>query len=295
MKKALLIALLSGILVLLLVAMVGVVAVGGINMTGWRLSFAWSVPGNAQATRVIEQDLPTAAGQRVRIISPIGPVTVRGGADGQLKAEITAFGRTRDEAAQRAEEIVVAVRQRTDGWDIEVSFPRRIGWQGNSDRVALDISLPDDVRLDIDSKMGAVHVFDVTGDLDVNAAMGEVVVRDFAGDLSVRASMGRINVTQAVVTSRLDLDASMGEITFDGQPGQSNRVSASMGAIHLRFPPETVLQLDARVSMGSMSNDFPFQGQADGKSFSGQMGTGTPAGRLDVRASMGSIDIKGGR
>ncbi|MDA8096317.1 MAG: hypothetical protein C4575_10255 [Desulforudis sp.] len=278
--------------VLLLVGMVAVlrpVSFGGLNAPFWPGIFR--IGGIEVREPIEEKTVSIGEGPEVIIRNDVGAIRVEAGQTGTvvISGERFARGFTREKARERIRDVVPRIRTADNRVEIEGLVSARNRQQN---RIDLVVQVPEESSVTVDAKVGRVRVGGLDGNLSVDAVMGEVRVNGFSGNLTVNAAMGRIDVVNAVISERLRLNADMGSIEFAGTPGKNNRLDAGMGSVDVALPPDTALDLDVQVGMGSFRSDLPLDATQTERSYRGKLGRGEPIGRMEIDAGMGSVWIR---
>jgi len=132
----------------------------------------------------------------------------RGSADVEVRGTACASSR------RRLEEIQVRVTRSGDVARIETEVPRG-GWSlfGGSDRLDLEIDVPDSVPIEITDGSGPVEVRGVAA-LQLEDGSGSIRVEDVSGDVSVRDGSGGIELERIAGDVRIS-DGSGGIDVFD--------------------------------------------------------------------------------
>lgn len=162
-----------------------------------------------------------------------------------------------------------------------------------------------DVR--IGSGRGAVSISEVTGSVVARSDYGLLSLEKIGGEVKVEGDRESVQVTDARGAVEVTTEDGPIELTkvagpvratstkgpiralFSGSP--SGRFKTDSGTIHVRFPPESALDLDARTHRGKIRLDATFwlEGELGKREAEGQINGGGELLKLDSRR--GSIDI----
>ncbi|MCP4002808.1 MAG: DUF4097 domain-containing protein [bacterium] len=141
----------------------------------------------------------------------------------------------------------------------------------------------------LETSGGRVEAIGIAGDLEVRTSGGSVQAVDVVGDLKARTSGGKIAVLGA--ESCVDAKTSGGpiEVEFAGEP--EGRLKTSGGSIEIDYPDDLGIDLDAKTSGGKISieSTIEVRGQASRRRVVGQLDQGGQP--LELRTSGGSIRI----
>lgn len=157
----------------------------------------------------------------------------------------------------------------------------------------------------LDSRDGAIEVRDFRGDLSASSSDGHINVSDAdCPTLQVSASNGRLVLTH-VSAARIDASSSNGKIVGTALQLRDGRLSSSNGRVSLGFAAGTDSTVTAATSNGHINVNgfvaapaaFVKPGGTDSSSDDDDtpsaktVRVGAGSGRLDVHTSNGSIDL----
>lgn len=134
----------------------------------------------------------------VVVTSGAGSVDVHGSADARkivVKALIQVPGKNEDKAREIIKSDLVLTLEREDRKAVLKGYfdPPGWGW-GDSPSVALEVSVPQTVGLDIDDSSGSIKVRDVAGDIEIDDSSGSLKMTDVGGTVRIDDSSGSIAV-----------------------------------------------------------------------------------------------------
>jgi DUF4097 and DUF4098 domain-containing protein YvlB len=228
------------------------------------------------------------------------------------------------------DQVKVTARQNGNRVEVEVHIPHPFGWHVRPRRVHVDLSVPRESDVDVNTADGRLEARGVSGDLHLATEDGGIEASDIAGSVQAHTSDGNMDIDQAKCDCRLDtsdgritareLDGKLrggssdGSIEVDGRfdvlelhtndghvTAEARRGSAmsadwaltsSDGSITLRVPTDFSAELDAQASDGSVHVDFPVtvQGKVTGSIVAGRINQG--GYRLRLKTSDGSIRVE---
>jgi DUF4097 and DUF4098 domain-containing protein YvlB len=286
------------------------------------LALLLAVPASADFE--LQRELALEPGGRFEIDADAGSLTVRGFEGSGVSVRIT--------SAESEEEI--AARYDIDFLEEAGRAAVRVKHRGRSwfgthrDRLHLEIRVPVETdldletsgggievrgivgRVDLETSGGRVEIEDITGEVDAHTSGGGMEAIDIEGDARLRTSGGRVSIDG--VTGDLYASSSGGsievrdaaghvDVSTSGGPitaylatgnGAGGSLSTSGGSVTVYVDPGVGLEVDASTSGGSVSLDMPVtvQGRLSRSSISGTLNGGGPTLRL--RSSGGSIRLK---
>ncbi len=215
---------------------------------------------------------------------PVGDITVKAGAAGQVKVDgtVRAYAASQAEAQRILDNIQVKIDQSGDKVWVRVSGMPATN-VGRSPQIDLAITVPKQTTLSAQMGVGRLQVSGTEGDATINAEVGDVILTDIvpAEKLAVKTRVSSVEFTGALVAK------ARYEITTD------------MGKVALRVPPDSAFQIDARSDIGDVKVDFEVAGRSSrdalvGKEVQGQVGL-NPTASLYLRSRVGQISVTPGR
>lgn len=137
---------------------------------------------------------------------------------------------------------------------------------------------------------GHIEVSEVDGDIDVETSGGSIEVDRVSGDARLETSGGNIRIEE--VSGVIDASSSAGNITASivQQPPADSNLSTSAGSVTVNLGAGIGLDIDASTSVGGVSSDFSVDGRVRRNSIDGSINGGGP--ELRLRTSAGSIRIR---
>jgi hypothetical protein len=211
----------------------------------------------------------------------------------------------------------VKLEQRPDGAiDIEA---RLVGSSagivvGSSQHLAVDVSVPPDCDLEIETSDGAIQVSGVRGKIDIGSSDGKVTLQEVRGEIRLHTSDGQVTAegldgqltgTTSDGTMRvsgrfdnLELETSDGHLYVEVERGSRLAddwsLSTSDGGLDLTIPSEIKATLDARVRDGHLDLDhLPIRDFDDYSHHDVRLDLNGGGPVLRVRSGDGSVKIRG--
>lgn len=176
--------------------------------------------------------------------------------------------------------------------------------------VRLNVKVPANFSLDLESDNGEIGVQDVEGNVQADTDNGKVEVTNLGGDADLKTDNGLIKASQ--VNGGITAKTSNGVVHIDDVGGDvhaqtdNGKVSiqspqlagnweakTSLGEIEVAFPETSDATIEAETDVGEISSDFTLNQSSDdvvGGTSKGKIGNGTYSVRLKTDA--GSIKIK---
>ena len=153
----------------------------------------------------------------------------------------------------------------------------------------LEVRVPRDVRLFIETVSGSLDVSGVTGALSAEAVSGSVEARGNLASASFSSISGSVEYAGDSPTVRLE--SVSGRITYMGT-SRDVRLESVSGSVRMEGEGETI---EANAVSGSIriSSDIPVQ-SLDVNSVSGRVdfrGSLAPAGRIDIESHSGTVEL----
>jgi hypothetical protein len=194
--------------------------------------------------------------------------------------------------------------------------------------LSIEINLPREFNIDLESSGGHIHVNDLTGTMatrtsggslrfdtvdgmvkgntsggsiylestsesaELGTSGGTITVGTVDGAVTARTSGGAISIERAGGTVDARTSGGSIEATFDRQPDADSRLTTSGGSIDIRVNPDLALTVEARTSGNRVVNELPLAPVADTSDarLEGDLNGGGPL--LYARTSGGSITLR---
>jgi hypothetical protein len=228
----------------------------------WEESFDLGDLGSSQRER-IEESFAVGSAPDVEVTNFAGAVTVRSG-----EGEVVQVIATKKASGQwRLDRIEVDMQARGGG----VVIRTRKDFDTGNASVDLEITVPADSQVRVDTGAGEVDVRGVTGQIEIHSGAGTVDIRDAQGP--VRVGLGA------------------GEIRYEGRPSGSCRFETGVGEINLRLPERPDVDIDVGTGLGSVDVDFGVDGSVAPRHATGIIGDGSQ-GSIFAHTGAGSVNIK---
>jgi hypothetical protein len=261
----------GAVLLLLLCGCLAVAAAGwlrfvpsriGTNLP-WRINGSRGV-GRIEATRKVENAFAVETPVLIEVNNKVGSVEFLGTDEKQVRvsALVHAWGSSRQEAQQIAEQVQVQIERRDNGHIYlkgdKLESPR----VGQSPTVDWAIYVPRDCKLMVTNGVGEVKIEGIKASGEIKTGVGEINIKDLSltGDTQVRTEVGKITLT---------------------------------------LPKDSAFDLDAATNVGKIQCDFDVSGThakilGPNDKLQGQVGN-RPAVKLNLRTGTGEVIIRKGR
>lgn len=188
-----------------------------------------------------------------------------------------------------------------DNGTLSYISPNQNGWQLNlfgssmSQGEEIIITYPEGMifqRATVDSSLGDINVSDfaVSKRLNVNASLGEITLDGIsAGELSIDNSCGSIELS-GIKTGSLEIGASLGSIELTAVFSDKTAISNSSGQV--RMTDSTLGRTEVDCTLGDITGNKISTSGLDVDSSSGSVKiNGTLAGETEVDCTLGDVDI----
>ena len=241
------------------------------------------------------QSAPIHEGQSVLIHLNAGDLTVRGGEEGQ----VSVAGQTL--SPDQTEYSVATVN---DQIQIVVNYTGR---RSSGPPVHLEISVPNNAALTIETNSASIAVRDYSGELEAASVSGDVLIEDAQGGITARSNRGDVTVKNSAgiisvvgnyglltldgVNGDIGVSTIMGTINFTGliHAGDNVRLETDHGPVDVNLEADSTLTLNAQSTSGDMACMLPDINSST-RWCDGQVGTGE--GALQIRTVSGAVWIR---
>lgn len=207
-------------------------------------------------------------------------------------ATITARAGTEEQAMELAEKVEITLEPSGDILMVKIERPTPL--INKSVGIALDITVPNETNLELETHNGPVRIMDVSGHVDATTHNGKVATERCSGSAVLVTHNGSITCTETSGDARLKThNGSVKAFYVETAPVVSDiSIVTHNGSIEFEAPPDLSARIDARTSNGSINTDLPItiSGKLSKTKLTGTIGTG--AGRLHLETHNGSIRIR---
>jgi len=243
----------------------------------------------------------------LRVSTDDGDVTIVGADQKQIDAHVTTEGYKISSSEVRIEE-----SQSGDHVVISVKMPHFSFSFGRHKSIKVELHVPRDLELDVQTGDGNVVAQNVTGRIHFNTGDGNVTATNVHGDIRLHTGDGRIEGTN--FDGSLDADTGDGNLRISGrfdtltlktgdgnieaQVGSGSKVANTWtvrsgdGHITMRVPADLNANVDAHTGDGSITLDIPITvaGSLSHSSVHGKLNAG--GGTLSISSGDGSIHLE---
>ncbi|WNS40912.1 DUF4097 family beta strand repeat-containing protein [Paenibacillus sp. MMS20-IR301] len=294
----------SGWAVVLIIILVGASGVQN-ALAGGSLS---SIIGNTALAPVsgsveVQQDI-----KNVKIELPSGKIKLEGVAGNTLDYEgkLELPGKTESEAASALErkwkvtvegDTLIMELESDSNWlsNIQIGF--------NIKDPYLNVSIPGNLAVEVETSNGTVEAANLTGGLDVDTSNGTMDIHDITGGVKAHTSNGTVNVqnvqgevelvssngaiTLGNIDGSLSAKSSNGKITINSAVTGEWELKSSNGKIIAGLPAVTDAEITADTSNGSLKGNVTW----DGDENHGTVVLGGGTHKVSLSTSNGSVTV----
>jgi DUF4097 and DUF4098 domain-containing protein YvlB len=245
----------------------------------------------------------------LRVATDDGDVIVTGGDQKQVDVRVTTEGykiasnEVRIEESQNGDHVTISVKLP----HFNFSF-----WGGHHRSIKVEVHVPRDLDLDVQTSDGNVTAQNVSGRIGFNTGDGNVTASGIRGQIRMHTGDGHIEGTNfdgtleadtgdgnMRISGRFDsLDLKTGDGNIDGQVGSGSKVANAWrihsgdGHIDLRIPTDLSADVDAHTGDGSITVNVPLTiaGSLSHSSVHGKLNGGGQT--LSISSGDGSIRLE---
>jgi DUF4097 and DUF4098 domain-containing protein YvlB len=170
------------------------------------------------------------------VAAAAGDVTVTGAnVDSvQIKIVKTAYGSSQARADAELKSIKYSIEQTGNSITLKYELPKSMNFNGNVNTVDFDVTVPNEVTVNVDDSMGEVNVSGTKGNVDIKNDFGDVTIEDIEGALTVQTSSGNVNAISIVADGEnIELRSDFGGVTLKKAGGRDITLDSNSGTITL--------------------------------------------------------------
>ena len=235
-----------------------------------------NVSMHAKVTQEWSRHYPLAAGGRVEIVNPDGPIEAIVGPAGSVDVAVVLDAGAMTEA--RAKEVLSEFKMEESATPdhVRVATVRTRGRRGMGGAdISYMVTLPADARLEMTGSNGTCKASGMRGHVKAMVVNGGIEFTGMRGGVDAAAVNGQVSVKMAEVTSRMRLESTNGRIT-------------------LEIPKAAKATLNARSVNGGITITGLNTDEGTGRrirTLESQLNGGGP--EIDMRVTNGRINITG--
>ncbi len=248
----------------------------------------------AKYQRTVQLSAPLSPGSTFAAQTHNGSITTNGAdvADCSMVATITARAATEEEAMELAEEVEISLEPSGDTLAVKIKRPALL--MNKSVGVSLDVTVPNQTSLELETHNGAVTITDITGHVHATTHNGKVTAERVSGSTVLETHNGSISVRSTSGDAKLRTHNGSVKAFYaeTASPVSDISIVTSNGSIELETPPDLSARIEASTHNGSINTDLPItiSGKVSKRKLTGTIGTGE--GRLHLETHNGSIRLR---
>jgi|GEM_PF-811472 len=203
------------------------------------------------------------------------------------------FGKniTPDETQRVMDEMSLDFEQQDDDVCISVSTGKKSNAGINIPKclMTLDIKIPVETEIVIDSNNGAVKIQNVAGDISIDVNNVAIELTDVSGDIKINNDNGAIRLASTSIGNLL-LESDNGAINvlLGKLIGDSYTIETDNGMVNIVLSQKIVADLEITVENGRVKSDFLLDQK--GHTYTGSIGGGGP--KIKISTDNGMVSIK---
>ncbi|HUP38529.1 MAG TPA: DUF4097 family beta strand repeat-containing protein [Vicinamibacterales bacterium] len=235
-----------------------------------------NVSMHAKVTQEWSRHYPLAAGGRVEILNPDGPIEAVVGPAGSVDVAVVIDAGAVTEA--RAKEVLTEFKMEESATPdhVRVATARTRGRRGMGDAdISYKVTLPADAHLQMTGNNGTYKASGMRGHVKAMVVNGGIELTDLRGGVDAAAVNGHVSVKMAEITNPMRLEATNGRLT-------------------LEIPKAAKATLNARSVNGGITITGLNTDEGTGRrirTLESQLNGGGP--EIDMRVTNGRINITG--
>ena len=248
-------------------------------------------------TKIVHMPLtPLLPGSGFAAKTHNGSITVTGAdvSECNLTATVEGRARTVEEAEDVVEQTELRFEHTSDGLVFVIQKPNVM--INRSVSVSLDITVPRQVNLELETHNGAIKIYNITGQTVATTHNGKVSVNNISGTTRLVTHNGKIESRE--VSGDIKCNTHNGGIetyySETSEPDSNISMVTHNGSIELTTPSNYSANIKASTHNGSINTDLPVTviGKVSKNNLTGKIGDGEADGELHLQTHNGSIRIR---
>jgi hypothetical protein len=244
------------------------------------IAFAIAKFGFDRATPLHPQQFAVSGQATLHINNPAGPIRIQRGEGDKVVVQAV---KHISSVLGKNEDLVLDCQQEGDNISI---VSHNIATQGiKSGHMDLNIFVPEQCQVHLDSQAGAIHIQGIQGYARVKTNAGTIHVSQstLEANSDLHSNAGTIHLEGVKLAGNTNINTNAGTIHFDGELGGAYdyRLHTNAGTVHVALPSTSAFALKAKTNMGTVDNDF-------GSEIVGN----APLARLNLSTNVGTIKVQ---
>ena len=172
----------------------------------------------------------------LKVIDEAGGVTITGADVNTVTVKVvkTAYDSTQARADAEVKNVKYTIEQTGSTLTLKYEIPKSMNFSNNVNTVDFDVTVPNEVTVDVNDNMGKVSIASTKGSITVKNDFGDVTIEDLEGALSVKTNSGEVSATSIVAGSEnIDLNSDFGGVILKKASGKDISLDSNSGAITL--------------------------------------------------------------
>ena len=266
------------------------------------LAALFILPASAAEKReeTVEYTLDFTPGKMLSVHARNGGITLKTWARNQVfvRAEKKAKASDEEGAEELLETTTIEISETDSGIEIRTQRPDN-KWNLFKDwniSVNYTITVPQSVRLDLDTVNGSIFIPPTTGNVKSETVNGSIKINGTRGAIDVETVNGKINLIEIIGGVKAETVNGSIEIAITEQIQNDIRAETVNGGLKLSLPSGFQGRIQAKSTIGHIDTEFPIEvkGRVSGrisKSIHGDLNGGNGP-NIKLQTLNGGIDIK---
>ncbi len=266
------------------------------------LAALFTLPASAAEKReeTVEYTLDFTPGKMLSVHARNGGITLKTWARNQvfIRAEKKAKASDEEGAEKLLETTTIEIEKTDSGIEIRTQRPDN-KWNLFKDwniSVNYTITVPRNVRLDLDTVNGSIFVPPTTGNVKSETVNGSIKINGTRGAIDVETVNGKIVLAEIIGGVKAETVNGSIEIAITEQIQNDIRAETVNGGVKLSLPSDFQGRIQAKSTIGHIDTEFPIEvkGRVSGrisKSIRGDLNGGNGP-NIKLQTLNGGIDIK---
>ncbi len=266
------------------------------------LAALFTLPASAAEKReeIVEYTLDFTPGKMLSVHARNGGITLKTWERDQVfvRAVKKAEASSGEEAEEMLETTAIEISETDSGIEIRTRHPDN-KWnlfKNWNISVNYTITVPQNVRLDLDTVNGSISIPPTTGNVKSETVNGSIKINGTRGAIDVETVNGKINLTGIIGGVKAETVNGSIEIAITEQIPDNIRAETVNGGLKLSLPSDFQGRIQAKSTIGHIDTEFPIEvkGRVSGrisKSIRGDL-NGGKGPNIKLQTLNGGIDIK---
>jgi DUF4097 and DUF4098 domain-containing protein YvlB len=173
----------------------------------------------------------------LKVASAAGDVNITGANVDTVQVRVvkTAYDSSQARADEEVKGIKYTIEQKGTSITLKYELPKSMNFSNHVNTVDFEVTVPNEVTVDVDGSAGQVSVTGTTGNVDIRNDFGDMTLENIEGAVSVQTSSGEVTADSiSAGTQDIALYSDFGAVSLRNASGRDITLDSNSGSISLQ-------------------------------------------------------------